>query len=161
MNDDDDLPRILYGVMLLMLPPGMEIEEWKLKLLESIGHHIGAALATAKRTDERRRIALMEERSVIARELHDSLAQSLSYLKIQVTRLKSYLDGNRKRTQTADVVSEPGPELVDLPPGSVVDDGSAGDSGAGEPAEAAETVEAPAAKKTTPRKARAKAEGGS
>ncbi|MCC6472615.1 MAG: type IV pili methyl-accepting chemotaxis transducer N-terminal domain-containing protein [Burkholderiales bacterium] len=79
----------LYGVMLLRLPPGAQIEDWKLKLLESIGHHIGAAIATAKRADERRRIALMEERSVIARELHDSLAQSLSYLKIQVTRLQS------------------------------------------------------------------------
>jgi len=95
-----------YGVMLLRLPPGIEVAEWKLTLLESIGHHIGAALATAKRTDERRRIALMEERSVIARELHDSLAQSLSYLKIQVTRLKSHLDGNSTRTQTADVVEE-------------------------------------------------------
>jgi len=95
-----------YGVMLLRLPPGLEVEDWKLKLLESIGHHIGAALATAKRSDERRRIALMEERSVIARELHDSLAQSLSYLKIQVTRLKSHLDGNSTRTQTADVLED-------------------------------------------------------
>ena len=95
-----------YGVMLLRMPPGMELEAWKLKLLESIGHHIGAALATAKRSDERRRIALMEERSVIARELHDSLAQSLSYLKIQVTRLKSHLDGTGTRTQTAEVVEE-------------------------------------------------------
>jgi len=95
-----------YGVMLMQLPAGTEIEEWKKKLLESIGHHIGAALATAKRSDERRRIALMEERSVIARELHDSLAQSLSYLKIQVTRLKSQLDGNRTREQTAEVVEE-------------------------------------------------------
>ena len=95
-----------YGVMLLKLPPGTELEEWKLKLLESIGHHSGAALATTKRTDERRRIALMEERSVIARELHDSLAQSLSYLKIQVTRLKSHLDGNSARAQTADVLEE-------------------------------------------------------
>jgi two-component system nitrate/nitrite sensor histidine kinase NarX len=91
-----------YGVMLLRLPEGIELADWKLKLLESIGHHIGAALATAKRSDERRRIALMEERSVIARELHDSLAQSLSYLKIQVTRLKSHLDGG----QTADIVEE-------------------------------------------------------
>ena len=95
-----------YGVMLMRLPAGTEIEEWKKKLLESIGHHIGAALATAKRSDERRRIALMEERSVIARELHDSLAQSLSYLKIQVTRLKSHLDGDRAREQTAEVVEE-------------------------------------------------------
>ena len=95
-----------YGVMLLHLPDGIEIEDWKLKLLESVGHHIGAALATAKRTDERRRIALLEERSVIARELHDSLAQSLSYLKIQVARLKPHLDGRSAQTQTADVVEE-------------------------------------------------------
>ena len=37
--------------------------------------------------DQARRIALLNERTVIARELHDSLAQALSYLKIQVTRL--------------------------------------------------------------------------
>ncbi len=96
----------LYGVMLLRMPSGMELDAWKLKLLESIGHHIGAALATAKRSDERRRIALMEERSVIARELHDSLAQSLSYLKIQVTRLRLHLDRDGTREQTADVVEE-------------------------------------------------------
>ncbi|MBI4290018.1 MAG: type IV pili methyl-accepting chemotaxis transducer N-terminal domain-containing protein [Betaproteobacteria bacterium] len=95
-----------YGVMLLQLPPGMELDEWKTKLLESIGHHVGAALATAKRTDERRRIVLLEERSVIARELHDSLAQSLSYLKIQVTRLKSHLERETGRERTAEVVEE-------------------------------------------------------
>jgi len=95
-----------YGVMLLQLPSGMQIEEWKMKLLESIGHHIGAAFATAKRGDERRGIALLEERSVIARELHDSLAQSLSYLKIQVARLKLQLGASGTREQAAEVVEE-------------------------------------------------------
>lgn len=95
-----------YGVMLLQLPAGMQLEDWKLKLLESIGHHIGAAFATAKRSDQRRGIALLEERSVIARELHDSLAQSLTYLKIQVTRLKQQLSASDAREQTAEVVEE-------------------------------------------------------
>ncbi len=95
-----------YGVMLLHLPAGMQLEEWKMKLLESIGHHIGAAFATAKRSDERRGIALLEERSVIARELHDSLAQSLTYLKIQVTRLTQQLIVSGAREQTAEVVDE-------------------------------------------------------
>lgn len=95
-----------YGVLLLQLPPGVKVEEWKEKLLESIGHHIGAALAAAKRIDERRRVALMEERSIIARELHDSLAQSLTYLKIQVTRLTALLNDNVRREQTAEVVEE-------------------------------------------------------
>src|SRR5690606_36023671 len=35
-------------------------------------------------------------RTVIARELHDSLAQTLSYLKIQVTRLKRALERDDK-----------------------------------------------------------------
>ena len=95
-----------YGVMLLQLPSGMQVEEWKMKLLESIGHNIGAAFATAKRGDERRGIALLEERSVIARELHDSLAQSLTYLKIQVTRLKLNLNAGGTSAQIADVVEE-------------------------------------------------------
>ncbi len=95
-----------YGVMLLQLPAGTQLEEWKMKLLESIGHHIGAAFAAAKRSDERRGIALLEERSVIARELHDSLAQSLTYLKIQVARLKQQLNTSDVREQTAGVVEE-------------------------------------------------------
>jgi two-component system nitrate/nitrite sensor histidine kinase NarX len=96
----------VYGIMLLQRPAQAPVEEWKMKLLASIGHHIGAALATAKRSDEQRRIALLEERSVIARELHDSLAQSLSYLKIQVARLKSQLEASDARDQTHGVVEE-------------------------------------------------------
>jgi two-component system nitrate/nitrite sensor histidine kinase NarX len=42
----------------------------------------------AQSASQSRLIALSEERSVIARELHDSLAQSLSYLKIQVSLLE-------------------------------------------------------------------------
>jgi two-component system nitrate/nitrite sensor histidine kinase NarX len=96
----------VYGVMLLEHAPESELEEWKMKLLASVGHHIGAALATAKRSDEQRRIALLEERSVIARELHDSLAQSLAYLKIQVARLKALLDGHGAVEQAHGVIEE-------------------------------------------------------
>ena len=38
---------------------------------------------------------MLSERTVIARELHDSLAQALSYLKIQVTRLQKSKDKER------------------------------------------------------------------
>lgn len=45
-----------------------------------------------RRAEEKHRLAVLEERTVIARELHDSIAQSLSYLRIQVTRLEKCID---------------------------------------------------------------------
>ena len=96
----------VYGVMPVTVPPGQRLEPWQLKLAEAVGRHIGTALATARRAEERHRIALLEERSVIARELHDSLAQSLSYLKIQVTRLQTLLGRGAKENEVAGIVEE-------------------------------------------------------
>lgn len=54
-------------------------------------------------------LLLMEERATIARELHDSLAQSLSYLKIQVSLLKrciSKINVDEKVEKTNLVIAE-------------------------------------------------------
>lgn len=80
-----------YGVLQMEIPEGSEFDIWQEQLLETIGRHIGIALGARHRASQSRRLALIEERTVIARELHDSLAQSLSYLKIQVSRLQSSL----------------------------------------------------------------------
>lgn len=77
-----------YGVLLVELPAGVTtLQEWQQRLLASVASHIAIALNINQRASQARLLALLEERSVIARELHDSLAQSLSYLKIQVARL--------------------------------------------------------------------------
>lgn len=60
-------------------------------MLTSLADTIGAALANEARKDQAHRVALMEERTAIARELHDSIAQSLSFTKIQASRLQSLL----------------------------------------------------------------------
>ncbi|CAK9885582.1 MAG: Nitrate/nitrite sensor protein NarQ [Candidatus Erwinia impunctatus] len=49
-------------------------------------------------------LLVMEERTIIARELHDSLAQSLTYLRIQVLRLKRLMPDTQH--QCLDVVSD-------------------------------------------------------
>ncbi|MGZ8255055.1 MAG: HAMP domain-containing protein, partial [Burkholderiaceae bacterium] len=67
---------VSYGVMPLVLPAGKGLEVWQLELAETMGRHVGAALASAERRDEHRRLGVLEERAAIARELHDSLAQS-------------------------------------------------------------------------------------
>jgi two-component system nitrate/nitrite sensor histidine kinase NarX len=78
--------------MPLVLPPGKGLELWQLELAETMGRHVGAALAAAERRDEHRRLGVLEERAAIARELHDSLAQSLAYTKIQLARLASEIE---------------------------------------------------------------------
>ncbi|MDP2572209.1 nitrate/nitrite two-component system sensor histidine kinase NarQ [Vibrio penaeicida] len=53
-------------------------------------------------------LILMEERATIARELHDSLAQSLSYLRIQVSLLKRMLNSgsDKKRAALPSIISD-------------------------------------------------------
>lgn len=58
------------------------------QLLETLADQLATAVYLNRHMTEQKRLTLMEERTVIARELHDSLAQSLSYLKMQVARLQ-------------------------------------------------------------------------
>lgn len=84
-----------YGVLQLEMPPGKELAQWQTQLLEALSRHIGIAIGTARRTEQSRRLSLLEERAALARELHDSLAQSLAYMKIQVSRLKPLLPASQ------------------------------------------------------------------
>jgi two-component system nitrate/nitrite sensor histidine kinase NarX len=93
-----------YGVLQMEMPEGKSLEPWQTQLLEALSRHIGIAIGTAKRTEQSRRLSLLEERAAIARELHDSLAQSLAYMKIQVSRLKPYAESSG--TEGAQVLHE-------------------------------------------------------
>jgi len=56
-------------------------------LLTSVGRHLGLAMEKARLEGEARRVAIMEERAIIGNELHDSLAQSLIGMRLQVKLL--------------------------------------------------------------------------
>jgi two-component system nitrate/nitrite sensor histidine kinase NarX len=94
------------GVLLVEMQPDKELEPWQIQLLETLGRHIGISVDVTRRVTQRRRLALLEERSVIARELHDSLAQSLTYLKIQVTRLSMLTRSVAERSAVDDALGE-------------------------------------------------------
>lgn len=100
-DDEND-----YGVLLVTHPQGDAFKAWQTQVLETLGNHIGISVGVARRITQRRRLALLDERSVIARELHDSLAQSLSYLKIQVTRLYLLRENNADANQVGEVMNE-------------------------------------------------------
>jgi len=80
------------GTLPVVLRTGSGLPPEKARIVETVGHHVSNALLSMRRTEEKHRLAVLEERSVIARELHDSIAQSLSYLKIQVTRLEKCIE---------------------------------------------------------------------
>lgn len=80
------------AVMPIVHTSDSPLSEDKVRIIETVGHHVSNALINMRRAEEKHRLAVMEERSAIARELHDSIAQSLSYLKIQVTRLERSLE---------------------------------------------------------------------
>lgn len=82
----------LRGTLPIFVKAGESLPREKARIIETVGHHVSNALSNMRRTEEKHRLAVLEERSAIARELHDSIAQSLSYLKIQVTRLEKNLD---------------------------------------------------------------------
>ena len=93
-----------YGVLQWTVPGGVDFEPWQADLLEALARHLGLAIGARRRNEQRRRWSLHEERAVIARELHDSLAQSLSYLRIQVCRLQVSLQGD-EAGNAADILS--------------------------------------------------------
>lgn len=99
-------PGAREGVMTLSLGAGRDFTSWQRQLGEAVGRSMSMALANARRGEEARRMALLEERTVMARELHDSLAQSLSYLKIQVTRIEVAMAEQGDKTQARAIIAE-------------------------------------------------------
>jgi two-component system nitrate/nitrite sensor histidine kinase NarX len=71
--------------------PGISGREDIIELLQTIGSHLGMAVAKQRSDYEARRLSIMEERSTLAHELHDSLAQTLASLRFQVRMLDDLL----------------------------------------------------------------------
>ncbi len=61
-------------------------------LFTSVGRHLGMAIEKAHLDEEAQRLSIMQERNIIAHELHDSLAQTLASLRFQVSMLDDSLD---------------------------------------------------------------------
>ena len=79
-----DTPRIL--------PPS------EIRLLESVGQHLGIAIENQRLVAREKEMAVSEERNLLAQELHDSIAQSLAFLNIQVQLLRNDLQQGQTTT---------------------------------------------------------------
>lgn len=80
------------GTLVVEFAPDHRMDDGLRQLADTAATMTSLALAAVCSSQEERRLALMEERGAIAAELHDSLAQALAYMKIQVAQLQRGLD---------------------------------------------------------------------
>lgn len=60
-------------------------------LIRALADLVGSALVRQRQQEQDNQLLLFNERNTIARELHDSLAQSLSFMKLQISRLQALI----------------------------------------------------------------------
>jgi len=64
-------------------------------LYRSIGEHLGLALENSRLARENLRMTVMNERQLMANEVHDSLAQTMAYMKMRLALLLESLHGGQ------------------------------------------------------------------
>lgn len=95
-------PGMLLGTLEIWYPADKGLSDTARRLLETLSDQLATAIFLERQITEEQQMTLAEERTVIARELHDSLAQSLSYLKMQVARLRRLeINGEQKEAHDA------------------------------------------------------------
>ncbi len=88
------------GVMNLAGPAWRKLSREELRLLSIIAYQVGVALGRASLAEESRRLARAEERTRIARDIHDTLAQALTAIGLQIEGALQQLDRDPDRART-------------------------------------------------------------
>ncbi len=96
-------PNVLGGLVIISDAPGRHSPEDVL-LVEPIANLLAVALEHRRLDERARALAVVEERNRLAREIHDTLAQSLAGIIINLESLKPYRA--RRSRDEADVLTE-------------------------------------------------------
>ncbi len=84
----------LMGEVDLFYHAQCEVPDAERSLLEALTVHLAAAMENLRLEALEKEAAVSQERGFFARELHDSIAQSLAFLKIQVKFMRDALNAN-------------------------------------------------------------------
>jgi two-component system NarL family sensor kinase len=87
------------GIMNLAGPAWRELTPEELRLLSTIADQVGIAIERARLAEESTRLARTEERARLAREIHDTLAQGLTAIGLQVEGALNLLDRDPGRAR--------------------------------------------------------------
>jgi two-component system nitrate/nitrite sensor histidine kinase NarX len=95
----------LMGEVDLFFHSQLELSAPERSLLEALASHLAGAMENLRLNALELEAAVSQERTLLARELHDSIAQSLAFLKIQVQLMRDALAGG-EAAQVQQVLGE-------------------------------------------------------
>src|SRR6266511_3478646 len=82
----------LLGIMNVATPQWDVFTPQDIEILSAIGHQIATAIERTQLAEQATRMALVEERNRLAREVHDTLAQELTGIALQLEAAEALLD---------------------------------------------------------------------
>ena len=83
------------GALAALVPPSVQVSDRTRILLGAVADQVGLALRTAQFAAEGRELAVLEERTRLAREIHDTLAQQLTGIVLQLEAAEAMQSRNR------------------------------------------------------------------
>ena len=84
------------GVLNLYFSDDLKPDNNDNELLRTLSGQLGVSIVNSRLEQERRLLAVLQERYLIAQGLHDSIAQALTFLNLQVQMLESAFYSNQK-----------------------------------------------------------------
>jgi two-component system NarL family sensor kinase len=95
-----------FGVLNVASTDWRELSPADLRLLYTIGDMLSIAVERARLFAQRAEIGVIEERNRLAREIHDTLAQGLTGIALQLETADALLDAEAGATSTKDVINK-------------------------------------------------------
>lgn len=86
----------LLGALTLYFQAAPMPDEAESHMLEALCRQLGLAVAGIRLVEESKQLAVMQERNLLAQGLHDSIAQTLSFLNLQAQMLESAIQSNHR-----------------------------------------------------------------
>ncbi len=84
------------GILTLYFEQEYPLDTQTKHLLDSLSKLMGLVLTNIRLAEESRQLAVMQERNLMAQGLHDSIAQTLTFLNLQVQMLESALAAHQQ-----------------------------------------------------------------
>jgi two-component system NarL family sensor kinase len=89
----------LLGIMNVATPDWDVFTPQDIEILSAIGHQIATAIERTQLAEQATRVALVEERNRLAREVHDTLAQELTGIALQLEAADALLEHSPDRAR--------------------------------------------------------------